>query len=82
VPVWLYLFDLIYLNGYDTQQVPLRYRKELLRNTFDFGESLRFTEHRETEGERYYRQACRSRWEGVIAKNGKASMSPGGRAIG
>ena len=72
VPVWLYLFDLIYLNGYDTQQVPLRYRKELLRNTFDFGGSLRFTEHRETEGERYYRQACRSRWEGVIAKNGES----------
>ncbi len=72
VPVWLYLFDLIYLNGYDTQQVPLRDRKELLRNTFDFGGSLRFTEHRETEGERYYRQACRSRWEGVIAKNGES----------
>jgi bifunctional non-homologous end joining protein LigD len=36
VPVWLYLFDLLYLDRYDTRQVPLRYRKELLRNTFDF----------------------------------------------
>jgi DNA ligase D-like protein (predicted ligase) len=67
--VWLYLFDLLYLDGYDTREVPLRYRKELLRNTFDFRGSLRFTEHRETEGEAYYREACRNGWEGVIAKN-------------
>ena len=73
VPVWLYLFDLLYLNGYDTRQVPLRYRKELLRNTFDFKGSLRHTEHRETEGEAYYRKACRNGWEGVIAKNGDSA---------
>jgi hypothetical protein len=24
VPVWLYLFDLLYLDRYDTRQVPLR----------------------------------------------------------
>jgi DNA ligase D-like protein (predicted ligase) len=69
VPVWLYLFDLLYLDRYDTRQVPLRYRKELLRKTFDFRHALRFTEHRETEGEAYYREACRRGWEGVIAKN-------------
>jgi DNA ligase D-like protein (predicted ligase) len=69
VPVWLYLFDLLYLDRYDTRQVPLRYRKELLRHAFDFQDPLRFTEHRETEGEAYYQQACRRRWEGVIAKN-------------
>ena len=42
VPVWLYLFDLLYLDHYDTRQVPLRYRKELLRNAFDFQDSLQF----------------------------------------
>jgi bifunctional non-homologous end joining protein LigD len=70
VPVWLYLFDLLYLDRYDTRQVPLRYRKELLRNTFDFKGSLLFTEYRESDGEAYYQQACRKGWEGVIAKNG------------
>ena len=69
IPVWLYLFDLLYLGHYDTRDLPLRYRKELLRNTFDFKGSLQFTEHRETEGEAYYREACRKGWEGVIAKN-------------
>jgi DNA ligase D-like protein (predicted ligase) len=70
VPVWLHLFDLLYLDRYDTRQVALRYRKELLRSSFEFKGSLRFTEHRETEGEGYYREACRNGWEGVIAKNG------------
>jgi bifunctional non-homologous end joining protein LigD len=70
VPVWLYLFDLLYLDGYDTRRVPLRYRKKVLRNTFEYKGSLRFTEHRETQGEAYYRKACRLGWEGVIAKDG------------
>jgi DNA ligase D-like protein (predicted ligase) len=70
VPVWFCLFDLLYLDRYDIRQLPLQYRKEVLRNAFDFPGSLRFTEHRETEGEAYYRKACQSRWEGVIAKNG------------
>src|SRR5258705_1182962 len=70
VPVWLYLFDLLYLDRYDTRQVPLRYRKKGLRNGFVYEGELRFTHHRETEGEAYYRKACKSGWEGVIAKNG------------
>src|SRR5258706_1418446 len=70
VPVWFYLFDLLYLDRYDIRQVPLRYRKQVLRNAFDFQGSLRFTEHRKTEGEDYYRRACQKGGEGVIAKNG------------
>src|ERR1700694_5057410 len=33
-PVWFYLFDLLYLDRYDIRQVPLRYRKQVLRNAF------------------------------------------------
>src|ERR1700704_3371162 len=70
IPVWLYVFDLLYLGHYAPRQVPLRYRKQVLRNTFEFNDSLRFTEHCETQGEAYFRKACRKGWEGVIAKNG------------
>jgi bifunctional non-homologous end joining protein LigD len=73
VPVWLYLFDLIYLDRYDTQRVPLRYRKDLLQDAFDFQDPLRFTEHREREGEAFYQEACRRGWEGVMAKNGDST---------
>src|ERR1700694_4749656 len=70
VPVWFYLFDLLYLDRYDIRQVPLRYRKEVLRNAFDFQGCLRLTERRETEGEDYYRRACQKGWGGIIAKDG------------
>ena len=70
VPVCIYVFDLLYLDGYDTRQVPLKYRKEVLRRALDFRDVLRFTEHHETCGEHYYRKACLSAWEGLIAKNG------------
>jgi bifunctional non-homologous end joining protein LigD len=73
VPVWLCLFDLLYLDRYDIRQVPLRYRKEVLRGAFEFEDPLRFTDHCEKEGEAYYRAACRRGWEGVIAKNGDSS---------
>jgi DNA ligase D-like protein (predicted ligase) len=72
VPVWLYLFDLLYVDRYDIRKVPLRDRKQLLHGTFHFHDSLRFTEHRETEGEAYYHEACRRGWEGVIAKDGES----------
>src|ERR1700692_2397176 len=51
-PVWFYLFDLLYLDRYDIRQVPLRYRKELLRIAFDFHGSLRLTEPRKPGGEK------------------------------
>jgi len=73
VPVWLYLFDLLYLDHYDIRQVPLQYRKEILGDTFEFRDSLRFTEHQEQDGEAYFRGACRSGWEGVVAKNGDSA---------
>jgi DNA ligase D-like protein (predicted ligase) len=68
VPVMYYLFDVLYLEGYDVTQVELRHRKELLRNSFTYKDPLRFSEHREGEGEAFYREACRKGWEGIIAK--------------
>ena len=72
VPVYMYLFDLLYWNGYDLRRVPLRHRKALLHDAFPFGRRLRFTAHREKDGEAYYREACRKGWEGIIAKNGNS----------
>src|SRR2546422_5435691 len=67
VEVFYYVFDLLYLNGYDLREVPLIHRKTLLREVFEFRDPLRFTEHREREGEGYYREACRKGLEGVVA---------------
>jgi len=40
----------------------------LLRVQFDFGDPLRFTAHRNANGEQLYRSACRKGREGLIAK--------------
>jgi bifunctional non-homologous end joining protein LigD len=69
VPVWFYAFDLLHLDGRDTRQLPLHERKKWLRTALEFNGPLRFTEHRETEGEAYFHEACRKGWEGIIAKN-------------
>ena len=70
VEVFYNLFDLLYLNGYDLRNVPLIHRKALLRAALDFRDPLHFTEHRERDGEAYYREACGKGLEGVIAKRG------------
>lgn len=68
VSVYLYLFDVLHLDGYDVTALPLRTRKSLLRKSVQFADPLRFTAHRNESGEDYYAQACKKGWEGVIAK--------------
>jgi DNA ligase D-like protein (predicted ligase) len=68
IKVFYYVFDLLYLNGYDLREVPLIYRKRLLNETLQFHDPLRFTDHRERIGEAYFWQACAKGLEGVVAK--------------
>jgi bifunctional non-homologous end joining protein LigD len=68
IPVFYYLFDVLHASGRDVTQLPLRKRKAVLRQLVDFGDPLRFSSHRNTDGERFYEEACRKGWEGLIAK--------------
>ena len=68
VPVFLYAFDLLWLDGYDVRQLDLRARKRLLRGALDWSDPLRLTAHRNREGEAMFADACRRGWEGVVAK--------------
>jgi bifunctional non-homologous end joining protein LigD len=77
VPVYYYIFDVLWAEGRDVRSLPLRERKRILRDLLAFTGPLRFTEHRNTDGEAYYRQACASGWEGVIAKRADAPYRAG-----
>jgi bifunctional non-homologous end joining protein LigD len=67
VPVYMYVFDVLCADGRAVRSVPLRKRKRLLRRLLSFRDPLRFTEHRDTDGEAYWREACAKGWEGIIA---------------
>jgi len=71
-PVYYYVFDLLYDDGVDTRRLPLIERKRRLAEAVSFTDPLRFTEHRERDGEALSRQACRDGWEGLVAKRADA----------
>jgi bifunctional non-homologous end joining protein LigD len=77
VPVYYYIFDVLWAGNRDMRPLPLRQRKQILRGLLTFAGPLRFTEHRDTDGEAYFRQACASGWEGVIAKRADAPYRAG-----
>ncbi|GAA5480842.1 non-homologous end-joining DNA ligase [Haloferula sargassicola] len=72
IAVTYYLFDLMHLDGHDTTALPLRERKRLLKRAIDFKAPLRFSAHRNADGESYHKEACERAWEGLIAKDANA----------
>ena len=68
VPVFYYVFDLLWVDGCDVRPLPLRSRKRLLRGALTFADGVRLTPHRNETGEEWFQEACRKGWEGLIAK--------------
>jgi bifunctional non-homologous end joining protein LigD len=68
IKVFIYLFDLLELEGHDLTGLPLRERKLLLRNHLEFHGPVRYTQHRNAKGRKYFLEACRKGWEGLVAK--------------
>jgi bifunctional non-homologous end joining protein LigD len=77
VSIFYYVFDFLAVDGVDLTKLPLRRRKRLLRECFDFGDPLRYSAHRNGNGEEYFRQACSWGWEGLIAKRADAPYRSG-----
>ena len=72
IPVAFYLFDLLWLDGYDLTSMPLTARKDVLRGALTFGGPLLFSAHLEQDGEAAFDAACEKGWEGLIAKRASA----------
>jgi bifunctional non-homologous end joining protein LigD len=75
VPVFLYVFDLLWLDGCDVRALPLHARKRLLRSELTFADGVRLTPYRRAAGEALFEAACRKGWEGVIAKRADSPYS-------
>lgn len=77
IPVYFYLFDLMYLEGYSTENLPLRVRKSILKKALNFEDPLRFCHHKNEEGIKFFKDACNRGWEGLIAKDATAQYIHG-----
>lgn len=74
-----YVFDLLYLNGYDTRQLPLTDRKKLLKEVLGNSDSekILFSEHWDESGKSVFENACENNLEGIISKNGESTYLSG-----
>jgi bifunctional non-homologous end joining protein LigD len=75
VAIFLYVFDVLWLDGCDVRSLPLLSRKRLLRSELTFGGGVRLTPYRREDGEALFAEACRKGWEGLIAKRADSRYS-------
>ncbi|MDE3137745.1 MAG: DNA ligase D [Acidobacteriota bacterium] len=67
-PVVYYLFDLLWCDGYDLRQATLAARKKLLREIFDVGGTIRYSDHQEQMGKELFALARQKGLEGIVGK--------------
>ena len=74
-----YVFDLLYLNGYDLRQVGLLERKQTLAAIVPRAASglIRYSDHIPGRGEVVFAEACRRGMEGIISKRADAVYRAG-----
>jgi bifunctional non-homologous end joining protein LigD len=63
-----YVFDLIYLDGYDLRRVALDDRKRALRQILPSGELVRYSDHQAGQGVALFQAAKQKGLEGILAK--------------
>jgi bifunctional non-homologous end joining protein LigD len=76
-PIHYFVFDLLYLNGYDLRKSPLLQRKELLRKILRTDERVRYSEHEIEKGKELYAAAQEKHLEGIIGKQVDSTYSGG-----
>ncbi len=67
-----YVFDIIYLDGYDLKNIPLIKRKEILKKILPDIPNIKFSDHIEKDGKAFYKIAEEKKLEGILAKNKKS----------
>jgi bifunctional non-homologous end joining protein LigD len=75
--LFLYLFDLLHLDGWNLRGCALRDRREALRGLDGWRGMLRFSDHHEGDTARMRQAACRMHLEGIICKRADAPYRPG-----
>jgi bifunctional non-homologous end joining protein LigD len=64
-----YVFDILWLDGYDLTQLPLVGRKKILQEILPVNDVIRYSDHVEAKGKDFFEAAKAQGLEGIIAKN-------------
>lgn len=72
-PAALFLFDVLYVDGYDLRGVALEDRKQLLKVIVTPSEHIRISDAFETEGEEMFEAARNMGLEGILAKDRRST---------
>jgi bifunctional non-homologous end joining protein LigD len=75
-PVKLFVFDLLYLDGYDLRNVPLIERKRALSAVLTPGERVQVSDHFEVPGDQMLEAARQMNLEGIMAKQTTSRYEP------
>jgi bifunctional non-homologous end joining protein LigD len=62
------VFDLLWLNGHSTENLPLLQRKELLKEALIETEGIRYSDHVTENGIRFFEEMNKMKLEGMMAK--------------
>ncbi|HEV2117935.1 MAG TPA: non-homologous end-joining DNA ligase [Terriglobales bacterium] len=69
VPIAYYVFDLLYLEGYDLTRVDLEKRKQVLAGIIAGSGLVRYSDHHLEQGVALYEAARQQGLEGIVAKH-------------
>ncbi len=76
-PATLFLFDVLYVDGYDVRHVPLEERKRLLNSIVVPAEHIRISDGFDTGGEQMFEAARQTGLEGILAKDRRSAYESG-----
>jgi bifunctional non-homologous end joining protein LigD len=70
IPAYFYVFDLLYVNGFDLQGFPLAQRKTVLAKLLEGGKGwVRYLDHIEERGVDFFHAVAARNLEGIVAKD-------------
>lgn len=75
-----YLFDLLWLDGYDITEAPLSERRSLLESILPDNESIRLSENFAVTGTEFFELADKMGLEGIIAKKNTSTYEQNTRS--
>lgn len=78
--LFYYVFDILWLDGYDLTGLPLAARREILKPLVPPGNLIRYSESFETSATEFFEAAKKLGIEGMIAKRNDSEYIPGARS--